>query len=116
MANYLDYWVGGQRQPRYAHNCYLQVAAEIGLFGAGIFIAWLWQLFHRLFALTLTSQRSAAILVSGLTAGLLAFVIQAGVDTNFYSLRQAVLFWTLAGLAIGYGSQTFSSADRAAAG
>lgn len=116
MANYLDYWVGGQQQPRYAHNCYLQVAAEIGLVGAGLFIACLWQLFQRLFALTRTSQRHAAILVSGFTAGLLAFVIQAGVDTNFYSLRQAVLFWTFAGLAIGYGSQTFSSADRAALG
>ena len=23
MANYLDYWVGGERMPRYAHNCYL---------------------------------------------------------------------------------------------
>jgi len=31
MANYLSYWVGGEYMPRYAHNCYLQVAAETGV-------------------------------------------------------------------------------------
>ena len=51
------------------------------------------------------------MLLSGFLAGLLAFVVQAGIDTNFYSLRQATLFWTLAGLAVGYAIQAERQAN-----
>jgi O-antigen ligase len=102
MANYLTYWVGGERQPRYAHNCYLQVAAETGIVGLVLFVIVLWQLFSRLMTQLRRSRAGDAMLLSGFLTGLLAFVVQAGIDTNFYSLRQAALFWTLAGLAVGY--------------
>ena len=101
MANYLDYWVGGERQPRYAHNCYLQVAAETGIVGLLAFVGLLGALFARLMGVMRQPQFRESLLVAGLLAGLVAFAIQAGVDTNFYSLRQAALFWTLAGLAVG---------------
>ena len=106
MANYLRYWVAGERQPRYAHNCYLQVAAETGFVGLAAFLVWLWQLFRPMF-LALSSRRltSAHSLLAGLTAGLLAFALQAAVDTNFYSVRQSGLFWALAGLAIGWSQR-----------
>lgn len=101
MANYLAYWVGGEQTPRYAHNCYLQVAAETGLVGLLSFLALLgllaWQLLRRLSRLPADDR----VLLVGLGGGLLAFAVQAGLDTNFYALRQAVLFWVLAGLAVG---------------
>lgn len=101
MANYLDYWVGGERQPRYAHNCYLQVAAETGILGLLTFMAILTLLFARVVdGLRRVRSRDRVIRI-GLLAGLLAFALQAGVDTNFYALRQAALFWTVAGLAVG---------------
>ncbi len=101
MANYLTYWVGGEQAPRYAHNCYLQVAAETGLIGLGAFLVLLWQIFaYLLRGLTKLPSQDRLILL-GMIAGLFAFALQAGVDTNFYSLRQAALFWTLAGLAVG---------------
>lgn len=118
MANYLTYWVSGERQPRYAHNCYLQVAAETGLIGLAIFLILLGLLFARLVsglappaavrprgqraALPAREWSEAQFLVVGGLGGLVAFAIQAGLDTNFYSLRQAALFWMLAGLAIGW--------------
>lgn len=101
MANYLKYRVGGEPFPRYAHNCYLQVAAETGVIGLVAFLGLLGAIFQRV----LTGARSAAaeprLLLMGLGAGLLAFATQAALDTNFYALRQAALFWVLAGLAVG---------------
>ena len=107
MANYLDYWVGGERQPRYAHNCYLQVAAETGLVGLACF---LW-LLGVLYAQLLRSPPGAAssTVLWGLLGGLLAFCVQAALDTNFYSLRQAALFWVLAGLALGLSVRQYDA-------
>jgi putative inorganic carbon (HCO3(-)) transporter len=105
MANYLAYWVGGERAPRYAHNCYLQVAAETGIIGLAAFLGLLGAVFrHVLGGLRRARDRERLLLV-GFLAGLVAFVIQAGLDTNFYSLRQAALFWVMSGLAVGFSEQ-----------
>ena len=101
MANYLDYWVGGERQPRYAHNCYLQVAAETGLIGAACFLVFLSLLFMEMVVGLRAGLIEHPLWLSGFFAGLLGFAVQAAGDTNFYAMRQAVLFWTLAGLAVG---------------
>lgn len=101
MANYLAYWIGGDRQPRYAHNCYLQMTAETGLIGLVVFLGVLWQLFALVAAGFRRGDSARTLLLSGLAAGLLSFLAQAGIDTNFYSLRQATLFWTVAGVALG---------------
>lgn len=103
MANYLSYWVGGEQQPRYAHNCYLQMAAETGFIGLGIFLALL-VVFFRQCRHGLHLRSDAGLVRSsllGLLAALTAFAVQAAADTNFYALRQATLFWTLAGVAMG---------------
>jgi putative inorganic carbon (HCO3(-)) transporter len=103
MQNYLDYWVGGERMPRYAHNCYLQMAAETGVVGLAAFVAvlgWLGAFWARgLRLIDRSDPRRWTVL--GLASGLAGFALQAFVDTSFYSLRQAALFWTLAGLATG---------------
>jgi len=113
MANYLDYWVGGEKSPRYAHNGLLQIAAETGIAGL---LAFLWLLGAMLSlwwrAFRAKDQREPRMLLLGLSAGLVAFLVQASVDTNFYSLRQATLFWTLAGLATGLALSMLSSRER----
>ena len=105
MANYLTYWVGGERQPRYAHNCYLQMAAETGVVGLAAFGWLLWAIFARLFGTIRRVQSEEGFILLGLVVGLLAFAVHAAVDTDFYSLRQAALFWTLAGLAVGFSAR-----------
>jgi len=111
MANYLTYWVGGERQPRYAHNCYLQVAAETGITGLVTFLVLLGVLFWRLIARVRRLAGHPQILLWGFCVGLLAFITQAAVDTNFYSLRQAALFWVVAGLALGLSERDVSHAS-----
>ncbi len=106
MANYLTYWVGGQKLPRYAHNCYLQVAAEAGLVGLLTFLRLLWLWFGRLMVgLRHLPPSQDQTLLIGFIVGLFAFLLHSGLDTNFYSLRQAALFWVLAGLTLGLSSK-----------
>jgi O-antigen ligase len=101
MANYLDYWVGGEQVPRYAHNCFLQMAAETGFIGLWAFLWLLGVLISCLMQALKRADPRRRMLLLGFLAGLLAFILQAAVDTNFYAMRQAVLFWALAGLALG---------------
>jgi O-antigen ligase len=106
MANYLRFWVGGERMPRYAHNCFLQTAAEIGLIGLAVFVGLLAVTLVAVFRGVLRHRESRhASLLLGVGTGLVAFVVQSVFDTNFYALRQAALFWTLAGLAVGSAIQ-----------
>jgi O-antigen ligase len=101
MANYLDYWVGGERQPRYAHNCYLQIMAETGAVGLLAFGFWLATLFGALARALARLPAERRGLLLGVIAALIGFLVQAGLDTNFYVVRQAVLFFAVAGLALG---------------
>lgn len=110
MANYQRFAPDPHQWPAYAHNCYLQIAAETGLIGLAVFLWFLLSFFAACFqSLRLNlapsqrtpEQRAHWSMLAGLTAGLTAFLVQSAFDTNLYSLRQAALFWTLAGFSLG---------------
>jgi O-antigen ligase len=98
MANYNQYVVGPTVWPAYAHNCYLQITAETGLIGLAAFMVFLFYFFKSCFRAAWITRDT---FLMGLFAGLIAFLVQSIFDTNLYAVRQAVLFWTLAGLAVG---------------
>ena len=103
MANYLTYVTGPNQGPAYAHNCFLQITAETGVIGLVSFLWFLLALFG-CYLSPFKNRRGPKELanpwLTGLTAALLAFLVQSMFDTNLYSLRQAALFWTLAGIEI----------------
>ncbi|MBI3332940.1 MAG: O-antigen ligase family protein [Candidatus Omnitrophica bacterium] len=104
MANYMTYAPRPNQGPAYAHNCFLQIAAETGIVGLVLFmgfLASLFALYWRSLKAIPISQKEHRSWLTCLTAGLLAFLLQSVFDTNLYSVRQATLFWTLAGLAVG---------------
>ncbi len=83
----------------YAHNCYLQLWAEVGIFGLAVFV-WLtgviiargvkhWLSEHDPFMRAVTL---------GLVTGLSALLIHSGVDTDLYSLQLATVGWMMLGL------------------
>jgi len=84
----------------YAHNCYLQMAAETGIFGLLIFLWFVFKFFKSAILKLLKSKDkfSKATLI-GIAGGILAYLVHSFVDTNLYSLPLAVLFWAMAGLA-----------------
>ena len=85
----------------YAHNCFLQMATEIGIIGLMAFLWFLGAFFVTGLKSLKTSNGSAyyKAITLGLLSGVLAFLIHAFFDTNLYSLNLVALFWF--SLAIG---------------
>lgn len=84
----------------YAHNCYLQIASEIGVIGLTSFLAILFVFFYQgLKALLLkeTKTFSWSILLASLTATL-GYSTQMFADTIFYNLDLGALFWLMLGI------------------
>lgn len=82
----------------YAHNCYLQMWAEVGILGLIAFLvpflAWIPKAF-------ITEDRKAFTLRGALAIGAAAFLMQSFADTHFYSLQTAILFWIFWGMFAG---------------
>lgn len=82
----------------YPHNCYLQMAAEQGLFGLIALLAvfiFFWKGTQR--ALMYHTDPMRRRLINGLSIGIMAFWLQSFVDTNFYSNQLGSLMWIMMG-------------------
>jgi len=85
----------------YAHNQYLQIAAELGLAGLAVFLAVVGRLFlavHRRLARTAASFE--AVVSAGLGAGLIGYLILGAFESSLFYGRGSLTFWFLAGLLI----------------
>ena len=84
----------------YAHNCYLQMASEIGSLGLVAFLAILVCLFYRGIIILNKWEKDFNwyVLLASL-ASILGFCVQMTVETNFYNLDLGILFWLMIGLA-----------------
>ena len=93
-----DYKPEGYPDDRYAHNCYLQMASEIGIVGAMLFLVFiavaLFSSFKRIVSMPDGERKSLAV---GLFGGSVGFVLNSAVDTHLYSLTLAVFFYILLG-------------------
>jgi putative inorganic carbon (HCO3(-)) transporter len=85
----------------YPHNCFLQLTAETGLLGLGIFLSLLVTLFHKSFqALAKFRSMDLSQISIGALAGLLGFFIHSFWDTTMYSATLSVLMWIYFGIII----------------
>ena len=89
----------------YAHNCYLQMASDIGIFGLVSF------LFFIMMVIVSNIKKSLKVVSSfegalclGLCLGVIAFLTHSFFDTNLYSLNLVALFWISMGTIEGIGS------------
>ena len=85
----------------YAHNIYLQMAAEIGLLGLGSFLWFLFLLFHQgsIIYHKLHDKYLKTIALS-LLACCMAFLINGLTETNLYHPRVVMIFWYLIGFSL----------------
>ncbi len=85
----------------YPHNCFLHMAAEIGLVGL---LSFLWVLFNLfLFSvknILIMKDRYLNSITLGLLAGLAGFLLHSFFDTNFYSVQLANLMWVVMGIIV----------------
>ena len=96
---------------RYAHNCYLQMASEIGWVGLAFFLLFVAMAMRRAGRFQ-GGMNSLRILRWALVSGLAGFILHAGLDTDLYSTRLASFFWMGLGLAVGAGETEIHSPRR----
>ncbi len=78
----------------YAHNGFLQIAADTGIIGLTVFLALILRVFHGAFRFIRSCEdRFYRPLALGLSGGLLAFLVHSFFDTNLQSLPLVALFW-----------------------
>lgn len=83
----------------YAHNCYLQMASEIGIIGLIVFLSILGLFFyHTIKMLKLNGKSISWHILLGSMAAVMGYSVQIGVDTFLYSLDLGMLFWLLLGI------------------
>lgn len=78
----------------YAHNAYLQIAADTGIIGLAAFLFLIGRVFISAFGyIRKKEDLFCRTFAMGLGAGLSAFLIHSFFDTNLQSLPLATLFW-----------------------
>lgn len=91
----------------YAHNCYLQMAAETGAIGLLAFIGMaIVVIFTALRSFMITDSMFLKSCIAGLVLGTTAYLVQSFFDTNLYSLNLAALFWMVIGVLISISKMT----------
>ncbi|MGB2599645.1 MAG: O-antigen ligase family protein [Candidatus Omnitrophota bacterium] len=93
---------------RYSHNSYLQMASEIGIVGAFLFLTFLvTALIYSLAGIRGMAVGMRRDLATGLFAGMVGFSFNCLVDTHLQSVNLAVLFHLLLGFcfALSYNAQ-----------
>lgn len=91
----------------YAHNCFLQMAADIGLLGLVSFLCFAGLVLYSNIRKTIKDPlRFKNAFIAGLSLGVAAFLVHSFFDTNLYSLNLSALFWISIGIIEGIGSDT----------
>lgn len=100
MSNFRKFAVDGyQYGVPYAHNCYLQMASEIGIIGLLAFLSILGLFFYQGIKLLKRKERGFYWhILLGSLAAILGYCAQMGVDTTLYALDLGMLFWLTLGI------------------
>jgi putative inorganic carbon (HCO3(-)) transporter len=95
-----------------AHNSYYALMAETGVLG-GLAFVWIVVSVVRMglfYAPRMRADRMAFLANAALTAGLIAFAINATTSNAFQHPRGAIFFWLVAGLQAGIGAKYWAAA------
>jgi len=85
----------------YAHNCYLQIWAESGIFSLLCFLLFVGYVFYKSIKVSLKIPKSLnSYILIGLTAGLMGFLVHSFFEVHLYSFQLSFLFWTVLGLTV----------------
>lgn len=90
------------RTPIYAHNAYLDIASEMGIFALiawiGIFLSSFWQLFK---IIKKTADKNLRIISIGLFGGLIWFSVHCFFETPIYSPQVLAMLMIIFGTIVG---------------
>ena len=94
-AYYIEYGMN-EWYSRFTHNHYLQMAAEIGVVGVGLFLLFLWTSFKGVIHNAKQSEKPNFFW--GMVAGLVAFLLHIGVDFSWNFPAVTMLFFFFLGV------------------
>jgi len=103
IGTFMDYCALYTNNPDvyYAHNCFLQIWAESGIFSLLCFLLFVGYVFYRSIKVSLRMPKSLNFfLLTGLTAGLLGFLVHSFFEVHLYSFQLSFLFWVVLGLTV----------------
>ena len=86
----------------YAHNGYLQIAAETGLPSLAFFLAFLFFYFSEALRSLRALEGISRNTLIGIITGILNFLLFGGMDTVFHNPQAVLGFWFLAGWGMAY--------------
>ncbi|MBM3251208.1 MAG: O-antigen ligase family protein [Candidatus Omnitrophica bacterium] len=96
------YGSGGEDLSYYAHNIFLHMASEIGLFGLFIFLWLLFIIFVRWKKFYFQCDSDFLKVCSlGIIGGIIAFLVNGLTETTLYYSKIAPLFWYQVGILLG---------------
>lgn len=100
MSVFQVYRVNDFENPTFAHNCYIQLACEVGIIGLLSFLFIFVELTKQLLLLkskVANFEINNELIIFALTVfvGIIAFLIQAFFDTSFYSTKLSNLLWII---------------------
>ncbi len=107
IGTFMDYCAHYTNNPGifYAHNCFLQIWAESGIFSLLCFILFVGYVFYRSIKVSLRIPRSLNyFILVGLTAGLLGYLVHSFFEVHLYSFQLSFLFWVVLGLTVAMSS------------
>jgi O-antigen ligase len=108
LGTFMDYCAAYTNNPGvfYAHNCYLQIWAESGIFSLLFFLLFIGYVFYKNINLCLARPGSLSLYaLIGLSAGLTGFLVHSFLEVHLYSFQLSFLFWTVLGLTAALSSQ-----------
>lgn len=89
----------------YAHNCFVQIWAESGIFALLSFLFLIGYVFHRILKTVVKVPASLdSLALIGLSAGLVGFLTHSFFDSHLYILQLSFLFWLVLGLTVALSS------------
>lgn len=94
-AYYIEYGMN-KWYSRFTHNHYLQIAAELGVVGVGLFLLFLWMSFKSV--LYNAKQSAKPVFFWGMVAGMVAFLLHIGVDFTWNFPAVTALFFFFLGV------------------
>lgn len=102
MFNFKKFIANGYEYgPAYAHNCYLQMASEIGIIGLVSFLLILVSFFYSgIKALNTYEKKFSWYVLLASLAAISGYCVQMAVDTILYSLDLGMLFWLVLGMGV----------------
>ncbi len=98
---YSEYALSGIETAPHAHNLYLQLMIELGVFGFAVFVFTMFLFFAKVFTfLRDCESREARLTVGAISCGLLAILAQGLTDYVWYNYRVFGFFWMLLATAV----------------